>query len=56
MLLNLKSTTCEKCNVLLKDTTYSCGHGCMFCSKCSDEMKYVCPNCNGELVRRAEIS
>ena len=27
-----------------------------FCEKCAGEMKNVCPNCGGELVRRPQRS
>lgn len=45
---------CERCNSLLNDhsTAYICVHECTFCEPCTDNMKQICPNCIGELVRR----
>jgi uncharacterized protein len=47
-------TECEKCGQPLEatDEAFICTYECTFCRKCSDEMKCVCPNCGGELVRR----
>ena len=45
---------CEKCdtNTGKKDVAYICSFECTFCHDCSNEMSYICPNCNGELLRR----
>ncbi|WP_306454108.1 DUF1272 domain-containing protein [Evansella halocellulosilytica] len=45
---------CERCTkpLFYHSTAYICSHGCTFCSKCSEEMDYICPNCRGELVMR----
>jgi hypothetical protein len=45
---------CEKCGRTLKheDEAYICVYECTFCRSCTEEMKAVCPNCGGELVRR----
>jgi hypothetical protein len=45
---------CEKCGRQLAPETeaYICIYECTFCRACMDEMKAVCPNCGGELVRR----
>ncbi|MBV9240618.1 MAG: DUF1272 domain-containing protein [Acidobacteria bacterium] len=45
---------CEKCgNGLAHDSeAYICSYECTFCSKCTEAMSSVCPNCGGELVKR----
>lgn len=45
---------CEKCTKELQQdgVAYVCSYECTYCENCTAEMKYVCPNCNGELVRR----
>mgnify|MGYP003774514981 CR=1 FL=1 len=45
---------CEKCESRLNNHSlaYICTHECTFCQECTAEMKYVCPNCQGELVKR----
>jgi hypothetical protein len=45
---------CEKCSqALVYDSeAYICSYECTFCAGCSGQMKHVCPNCGGELVRR----
>jgi uncharacterized protein len=45
---------CERCSSSIEDSNiaYICVHECTFCSPCTEEMNYVCPNCGGELVRR----
>ncbi|GGA49401.1 DUF1272 domain-containing protein [Psychrobacillus lasiicapitis] len=45
---------CERCNSLLSENAiaYICVHECTFCKPCTEDMKEVCPNCGGELVRR----
>jgi hypothetical protein len=45
---------CEKCGAKLHPTDAACicTYECTFCQSCTDEMKAVCPNCGGELVRR----
>ena len=47
-------TGCEKCGAALaRDAeAYICVYECTFCQACTSEMKAVCPNCGGELVRR----
>lgn len=46
---------CEKCEKMLKNDSiaYVCSYECTFCEDCADELKQVCPNCSGELVKRA---
>ncbi|MBM0066949.1 DUF1272 domain-containing protein [Bacillus gibsonii] len=46
--------SCERCNKALKDHLYAyiCVHECTYCEGCTTEVKNICPNCNGELVRR----
>ncbi|PAD69645.1 DUF1272 domain-containing protein [Bacillus sp. 7586-K] len=45
---------CEKCNSILMENSiaYICVHECTFCETCTENMKQICPNCCGELVRR----
>ncbi len=47
---------CERCNVDLAPDSRSammCSFECTFCSACAaGELKGICPNCGGELVRR----
>jgi len=45
---------CERCERELSamGEAYICTFECTFCADCKIEMKSVCPNCGGELVRR----
>jgi hypothetical protein len=45
---------CERCGGALTagGEAYICTYECTFCSRCTEEMNSVCPNCGGELVRR----
>ena len=45
---------CERCHAPLTaaGVAFICSYECTFCEKCTTEMKQVCPNCGGELVRR----
>jgi len=45
---------CERCGVELAPAgdAVICSHECTFCPACAAELRYVCPNCGGELVRR----
>jgi hypothetical protein len=45
---------CEKCGRALDrdGEAYICSYECTFCAGCSAQMKHVCPNCGGELLRR----
>ncbi|MFC0418191.1 DUF1272 domain-containing protein [Cytobacillus solani] len=45
---------CERCtSPIEKDSiAFICVHECTFCLPCTEEMKNICPNCGGELVRR----
>jgi hypothetical protein len=45
---------CEKCQQSLAhiDEAYICSFECTFCPECTHQMSHVCPNCQGELVRR----
>lgn len=45
---------CERCVSPLSNESlaYICVHECTFCEPCTEEMKNICPNCGGELVRR----
>ena len=53
MALEMKGA-CEKCGARLgpEGVAYICSHECTFCAACAREMRAVCPNCGGELVRR----
>ena len=53
MALELKSK-CEKCGTPLvhSGVAYICSYECTYCASCAEQMKFVCPNCEGELVRR----
>ncbi|NGY86148.1 DUF1272 domain-containing protein [Bacillus megaterium] len=53
MALEMRNT-CEKCNKKLHNSSvaYICTHECTFCDKCSENAIYICPNCEGELVKR----
>lgn len=45
---------CERCEKELPhtDLAYICSYECTFCETCTTEMKNICPNCSGELVKR----
>jgi hypothetical protein len=45
---------CEKCGVALTPSgvAYICSYECTYCASCAEQMDAVCPNCEGELVRR----
>nr|WP_211339569.1 DUF1272 domain-containing protein [Nocardia mexicana] len=48
-------TRCERCELaeLSPDgPARICSYECTFCEPCSAAMKYICPNCSGELVSR----
>ena len=32
------------------------GVQCTFCHACATKLKFVCPNCGGDLVRRPDLS
>ena len=34
-----------------RDEAYICSYECTFCPECTAEMRSICPNCGGELVR-----
>ena len=46
--------TCERCDRALEPggVAYIWSYECTFCEECSKELREVCPNCGGELVRR----
>ena len=52
-MLKMKAS-CEKCQAPLDQTSlaYICSFECTFCEPCTRGMSNVCPNCNGELVKR----
>jgi len=47
MALELKRE-CEKCGATLAPG----GVACSYCESCAGQVNFVCPNCEGELVRR----
>ncbi|WKA50801.1 DUF1272 domain-containing protein [Planococcus liqunii] len=49
--LEMKNS-CEKCSGHIETEAYICVHECTFCQECTIRMFNICPNCNGELVRR----
>ena len=53
MALELKRI-CEQCGATLTSNgvAYICSYECTFCSNCAGQLNFVCPNCEGELVRR----
>lgn len=52
-MLKMKAS-CEKCSVEtpMVSIAYICSYECTFCEKCTSEMSAVCPNCDGELLKR----
>ena len=53
MAMELK-TECQKCGTPLADSgvAYICVYECTYCAARTEAMNDVCPNCDGELVRR----
>lgn len=45
---------CGRCRTALRedDPAYICAHDCTYCATCYRTLRYVCPRCSGELVRR----
>lgn len=45
---------CGRCHGALApgESAYICALDCTFCPTCVRELKFVCPNCRGEVVRR----
>ena len=45
---------CERCEKTLSTTAlaYICSHECTYCELCAVRLRFLCPNCDGELVRR----
>jgi hypothetical protein len=45
---------CERCSAALAPDgeAYICSYECTFCGGCTTELRGVCPNCGGDLVRR----
>jgi len=52
-MLKMKSK-CEKCSEALAPTgsAYICSFECTFCEDCTGAMQHICPNCEGELLKR----
>jgi len=53
MALQMKET-CELCGRPLShsDEAYICSYGCTFCRERAEGRRQICPNCQGELLRR----
>jgi ribosomal protein S18 acetylase RimI-like enzyme len=49
---------CGRCRRSLREDgpAYLCAKDCTFCPTCYRQLKYACPNCAGELVRRPRPS
>ena len=47
-------TSCEKCSAATPITSlaYICSFECTFCEECTGTMNSICPNCDGELLKR----
>lgn len=47
-------TKCERCEATLlpHGVAYICSYECSYCESCTEQLEHVCPNCQGELVRR----
>lgn len=45
---------CEKCDRPLGVTSAArvCSYQCTFCEACAAAMRYICPNCGGQLMPR----
>jgi hypothetical protein len=47
--------SCECCDRDLPPDSkqaYICTFECTFCASCAEKLGYICPNCQGDLVRR----
>ena len=55
MALEMRST-CERCDKALAadGEAFICSYECTFCRVCAQEMKAICPNCAGDLLRRPQ--
>jgi hypothetical protein len=53
MALEMKQQ-CERCGLALAQDGegYICSYECTFCPDCTRDLASICPNCDGELVRR----
>ena len=53
MALELKGI-CEKCGgtLTMSGVAYICSYECTYCASCAERLNFVCPNCEGELMRR----
>ena len=53
MNLSMKSQ-CERCGTELRPTgqAHICSFECTFCAECASQLRHLCPNCGGELIRR----
>lgn len=49
--MNQTKHNCEKCAVVFDATIpiYACSYNCSYCETCTIELKYICPNCSGQL-------
>lgn len=57
MALEMKRN-CERCDAGLPPGTPAmiCSYECTFCENCAEHHMYICPECDGELVRRPRRS
>jgi hypothetical protein len=53
MTLEMKRS-CEKCGgpLVTSEVAYICSYECTYCASCAEQLNFVCPNCEGQLVRR----
>ena len=47
-------SSCERCGRALDagGVAFICTYECTFCEDCYKDLRAICPNCGGELVRR----
>ena len=52
-MLKMKSE-CESCKAKLQsaEIAFICSYECTFCPDCTESLDHICPNCDGELIRR----
>ena len=50
----LMKANCERCQKVVGfgDEVYICSFECTWCQSCYHALGAICPNCQGELVRR----
>ena len=57
MALQMK-TRCKHCEaeLLPAGRAYICSYECSYCESCAEHLLYICPECEGEIVRRPKRS